>query len=46
MTINKEIFTRIMACKFAKEAWDKLKVEFQDDEKIKEDESVEFKKTI
>ena len=28
-TVNEEIFTRIMACKSAKEAWDKLKAEFQ-----------------
>ncbi|XP_061962505.1 uncharacterized protein LOC133683001 [Populus nigra] len=31
--VSKEIFTRIMACKSAKETWDKLKVEFHGDEK-------------
>ena len=31
--VSEEIFTRIMACKTAKETWDKLKAEFQGDEK-------------
>ena len=31
--VNEDIFTRIMACKSAKEAWDKLKAEFEGDEK-------------
>lgn len=31
--VSEEIFTRIMACETAKEAWDKLKAEFQGDEK-------------
>jgi ferritin-like metal-binding protein YciE len=30
---SEEIFTRIMACKSAKETWDKLKAEFHGDEK-------------
>ena len=33
--VNEEIFSRIMACETAKEAWDKLKAEFQGDEKSK-----------
>ena len=33
--ISEEIFTRIMACKNAKEAWDKLKAEFQGDERLR-----------
>ena len=31
--VSEEIFSRIMACETAKEAWDKLKAEFQGDEK-------------
>ena len=31
--VSEEIFTRIMVCKNAKEAWDKLKAEFQGDER-------------
>jgi len=31
--VSEEIFTRIIACKSAKETWDKLKVEFHGDEK-------------
>ena len=31
--VSEEIFTRIMTCKTAKEAWDKLKAEFQGDER-------------
>ena len=31
--VSEEIFTRIMACKTAKEVWDKLKAKFQGDEK-------------
>jgi len=31
--VSEEIFTRIMACKSAKETWDKLKTEFHGDEK-------------
>jgi len=31
--VSEEIFTRIMACKSAKEMWDKLKAEFHGDEK-------------
>ena len=31
--VSEDIFTRIMACESAKEAWDKLKAEFQGDEK-------------
>ena len=31
--VSEEIFTRIMACKSAKEIWDKLKAEFHGDEK-------------
>jgi len=31
--VSEEIFTRIMACKSAKETWDKLKAEFHGDEK-------------
>ena len=31
--VSEEIFSRIMACKIAKEAWDKLKAEFQGDER-------------
>ena len=33
--VSDDIFTRIMACKSAKEAWDKLKAQFQGDEKSK-----------
>lgn len=33
--VSEEIFTRIMVCGTAKEAWDKLKAEFQGDEKSK-----------
>jgi hypothetical protein len=31
--VSDEIFTRIIACKYVKETWDKLKVEFHGDEK-------------
>ena len=31
--VSEDIFTRIMACKSAKETWDKLKAEFHGDEK-------------
>lgn len=31
--VSEEIFSRILACETAKEAWDKLKAEFQGDEK-------------
>lgn len=31
--VSEEMFTRIMTCETAKEAWDKLKAEFQGDEK-------------
>ena len=31
--VSEDIFTMIMACKFAKETWDKLKAEFHGDEK-------------
>ena len=31
--VNEEIFIKIMACKFSKEVWDKLKAEFHADEK-------------
>ena len=31
--VSEEIFTRIMACKSAKETWDKLKAKFHGDEK-------------
>ena len=31
--VSEDIFTRIMACKFSKETWDKLKAEFHGDEK-------------
>ena len=33
--VSEEIFSRIMACATAKEAWDKLKAEFEGDEKSK-----------
>ena len=33
--VSEDIFTRIMACETAKDAWDKLKSEFQGDEKSK-----------
>jgi len=33
--VSEDIFSRIMACETAKEAWDKLKAEFQGDEKSK-----------
>jgi len=32
-SVSEDIFTRIMACKSAKETWDKLKAEFHGDEK-------------
>ncbi|GLT43504.1 hypothetical protein SLA2020_174460 [Shorea laevis] len=35
-TVFEEIFTRILTCKTAKEAWDKLKEEFQGDTKAKQ----------
>ena len=31
--VSEEIFSRIMACKTVKQAWDKLKAEFQGDER-------------
>ena len=33
--VSEEIFTKIMTCETGKEAWDKLKAEFQGDEKSK-----------
>ncbi|GKV06130.1 hypothetical protein SLEP1_g18057 [Rubroshorea leprosula] len=39
-----EIFNRIMTCETAKEAWDKLKVEFQGDNKVREMEVLNLKR--
>ena len=42
--VSEEIFTRIMACKSAKEAWDKLKAEFQGDEKSRKMQVLNLKR--
>ncbi|KAL0303566.1 UNVERIFIED_CONTAM: hypothetical protein Sradi_6224700 [Sesamum radiatum] len=36
LRVDETIFTRIMACKTAKQVWDKLKIEFQGSEKTKQ----------
>ena len=42
--VSEEIFTRIMACKTAKEAWDKLKAEFQGDDKSRKMQVLNLKR--
>ncbi|GLU17722.1 hypothetical protein SLE2022_340780 [Rubroshorea leprosula] len=42
--VTDEIFNRIMTCETAKEAWDKLKVEFQGDNKARQMEVLNLKR--
>ena len=42
--VSEEIFTRIVACKFVKEIWDKLKAEFHGDEKSRKMQVLNLKR--
>ncbi|GKV19872.1 hypothetical protein SLEP1_g30072 [Rubroshorea leprosula] len=44
LAVTDEIFNRIMTCETAKEAWDKLKVEFQGDNKARQMEVLNLKR--